>query len=120
MIYCYTCSSEKGCGHSFERSMSVKDWKAKVKCPECGRMAHQNLRMQHQGGNVDSQMMEYQFEGDHGTRMYAAAYLPNQIDEARKLHPGTDFRLHNGCYIPVIKNRRHKLQFLKERNFVEY
>jgi len=120
MVYVYTCSSKKGCGHTVERSMSVKDWKPKIKCPKCGRMAHQNLLAQHSSGGIDSQMREYQFYGDNGTRMYAAAYLPNQIDEARKKHPGTDFRLHNGCYIPVIKHRTHKLKFLKERNYTEY
>lgn len=120
MTYCYTCSSKKGCGHTFERSMPVSKWKPKVKCPMCKRMAHQNLLAQHQSGGVDSQMREYQFEGDTGTRMYAAAYLSNQIDEARKKHPGTDFRLHNGCYIPVIKHRRHKMKFLKERDYIEY
>jgi hypothetical protein len=52
--------------------------------------------------------------------MYAAAYLPNQIDEARKKHPGTDFRFVNNCYLPVIKNRTHKLKFLKERDYVEF
>ena len=119
-IYIYTCSSEKGCNHTFERFMSIDKWKPKVKCPKCGKMAHQNLLEQHKDGSIDSQMMEYQFDGDNGTRMYAASYLPNQIDEARKKHPGTDFKLHNGCYIPRIKNRTHKLKFLKERDYVEF
>ena len=118
-IYCYTCSSEKGCNHSFERSMAVKDWKAKVKCPKCGRMAHQNLLAQHSGGQVDSQMMEYRFEGDNGTRPYAASYLLNQKEDAHRVHPGTDFRVHNGCYMPVIKNKTHYKKYLKEMNFVE-
>ena len=118
MIYCYTCNN--GCDCTFERSMSVENWKASMKCPKCGKMAPQNLLAQHKSGGIDSQMMKYQFEGNTGTRMYAAAYLPNQINEARKRHPGTDFRLYNGCYIPVIKHRRHKLKFLKERgNWIE-
>jgi hypothetical protein len=100
--------------------MSAENWKSKTKCPKCGKIAHQDLLAQHRSGTIDSQMREYEFYGDNGTRMYAAAYLPNQIDEARKKHPGTDFRLCNGCYIPVIKNRTHKLKFLKERNFIEY
>jgi ribosomal protein L37E len=104
----------------FERSMTAENWKGGVKCPKCGKMAYQDLVTQHSSGGVDSQMREYEFYGSNGTRMYAASYLPNQIDEARKKHPGTDFKLHNGCYIPVIKNRRHKLKFLKERNFVEF
>lgn len=120
MLYVYTCSSEKGCNHTFERVMSAAKWKAKVRCPMCKRMAHQNLLAQHSGGQVDSQMMEYQFEGDNGTRMYAAAYLPNQMDEMKKRHPNRQFRLVNGCYLPCIKHRRDKLQFLKERgNWIE-
>lgn len=120
MVYVYNCSSKKGCGHTFNRSMSVKDWKGKVKCPKCGRMANQNLLAQHSSGGIDSQMREYQMEGDNGTRMYAAAYLPNQIDEMKKKHPNRQFRFVNGCYLPVIKHRRDKLQFLKERgNWIE-
>ena len=118
--YVYTCSSKKGCGHTFERFMEISKWKAKVKCPKCGKMAHQNLLEQHKGGNADSQMMEYQFEGDRGTRMYAAAYLPNQVEEMKKRHPNRKFIFRNGCYIPEIKHRRDKLQFLKERgNWIE-
>ena len=120
-VYVYTCSSEKGCGHTFERSMSVKDWKDKVKCPKCGKMAHQNLLAQHKDGNADSQMMEYTMEGDTGTRLYGASYLPQQLEDAKKKHPNRRFRLVNGCYLPVIKHRRDKLQYLKEYgNYVEY
>lgn len=114
-IYVFSC----GCGNTFEKFSSVKDWKPKRKCPKCGKMAHQNIIAEHKSGNVDSQMREYEFEGSTGTRMYGASYLPNQIDEARKLHKGTDFRLYNGCYLPVIKNRTHKLKYLKEMNFIE-
>lgn len=119
MIYCYKCSSKKGCGHAFERSMPAKDWKSRVKCPKCGKMAHQNLLAQHQGGKIDSQMMEYTMEGKRGCRMYAAGYLPNQMDEARKIHPGREFRLVNGAMLPVIKNRTDRKKYLKEMNFVE-
>jgi hypothetical protein len=119
MVYVYTCSSKEGCGHTFESVCSVKDWTNKRVCPECGKIANQNLLEQHKGGNVDSQMMEYEFYGETGTRMYAASYLPNQIKEARKKHKGTDFVFHNGCYIPRIKNRRHKLKYLKEMNYIE-
>jgi len=64
-------------------------------------------------------MKDYDFEGSAGTRMYTASYLPTQTEEARKRHKGTEFREHNGCLLPVIKNRTHKLRYLKERNFVE-
>jgi len=120
MKYVYTCSSEKGCGNTFERSMSVDKWKSKVKCPKCGKMANQNLLEQHKSGGIDSQMRDYQFYGDTGTRPYAASYLLNQKKEAHKIHPGTDFREYNGCYMPIIKNKTHYKKFLKERNFVEF
>ena len=120
MIYTFTCSSEKGCGHTFDKSIPVDKWKSKAKCPKCGKMANQNLLEQHKSGNADSQMKEYEFYGDNGTRMYAAAYLPNQVDEMRKRHPNRQFRFVNGCYLPVIKHRRDKLQYLKERgNWIE-
>jgi len=101
--------------------MSVKDWKQRVKCPKCGRMAPQNLLAQHAGGNIDSQMMEYTMEGERGTRLYGACYLPHQLEDAKKKHPNRRFRLVNNCYLPVIKHRRDKLQYLKEYgNYVEY
>ena len=122
MIYCYSCSSKKGCGHTFEHVTTANKWKPKKKCPKCGKMAHQNLLTQHQGGNIDSQMREYTMEGSAGTRMYAASYLPQQMEEMKKKHPNRQFRLVNGCYLPVIKHRRDKLQYLKEygRGYVEY
>ena len=120
MLYIYTCSSKKGCGHTFDRSMSVDDWKSKIRCPKCNKMAYQNLLAQHSSGGIDSQMIEYQFEGDTGTRPYAASYLMNQKTEAHKKHPGTDFREHGGCYMPVIKNKTHYKKYLREMNFVEF
>jgi hypothetical protein len=101
--------------------MSVKDWKSKVKCPKCGRMANQNLLVQHSSGGIDSQMREYTMEGACGTRLYGASYLPQQLEDAKKKHPNRRFRLVNGCYLPVIRHRRDKLQYLKEYgNYVEY
>lgn len=87
----------------------------KVKC-RCGKMAHRDWNAY---GDVDSQMMDYSFEGDTGTRMYPASYLPTQADEAKKRHPGTEFREHQGCLVPVIRNRTHRLKYLREKNFVE-
>jgi hypothetical protein len=113
-LYCFRCE----CGKSFEKVLSMKDCLKSQNC-ECGKKAHRDLIAEHRDGTVDSQMREYQFEGEHGTRMYAASYLPNQINEARKVHPGTDFKLRNGCYIPVIKNRNHKLKYLREMGYVE-
>lgn len=119
-IYVYSCSSDKGCGHTFERFISIGKWKAKVKCPKCGKMANQNLLEQHKGGNADSQMIEYTMEGKTGTRLYAASYLPHQISEAKRVHPGREFKLVNGAYIPVIKNRTDKKKYLKEMDYTEY
>lgn len=78
-----------------------------------------NLVADHKYGNVDSQMIEYHFEGSNGTRLYPCGVLPNQIDETRKKNPNTEYKFHNGCYLPVIKNRQHKLKFLKDNGFEE-
>lgn len=115
--YSYRCLT---CGTTFELVVSMKDVKQEEPCPTCGKQAYHDLIADHSGGGVDSQNREYEFYGERGTRLYAGAYLPNQIDEARKKHPGTNFVLYNGCFIPRIRNRRHKLQYLKERNFIEY
>ena len=116
-IYCYKCEE---CGNSFEKTLSMKDCMKSQKCT-CGKVAVRDLIAEHCDGGVDSQMREYQFEGDTGTRMYAASYLPNQMDEARRKHPGRDFKEVNGAMLPVIKHRRDKLKYLKEfGNYVEY
>ena len=90
-----------------------------VRC-ECGKTAIRDFQAEVCGGVIDSQHREYDFDGDNGTRLYAAAYLPHQKSEMRKNHPGRDFKLRNNCYLPVIKDRQDYKRFLKERNFIEY
>jgi len=94
----------------------MKDCMKPQKC-SCGKIAIRDLVAEHCDGGVDSQMREYQFYGNTGTRMYAASYL--DLVEAKRVHPDTDFKFHNGCYVPDIKHRTHKLKYLKEMNFVE-
>lgn len=80
------------------------------------------------GGDIDAgfpplwvnRFKDYHFHGDDGCRMYAASYLPNQISEAKRVHPGREFKLVNGAYIPVIKNRTDRKKYLKEMNYIEY
>ena len=114
--YCFKCSV---CGKSYEKMLPMSKAEWTDNCT-CGAVANRDIVTEHKSGNVDSQMREYQFDGDNGTRMYAAAYLPHQMEEMKKNHPNRKFKLVNGAYIPVIKHRRDKLQFLKERgNWVE-
>ena len=114
--YSYVCSE---CKTVFEFVSSMKEWQQIRPCPKCEANANHSVVLDHKAGGVDSQMKEYEFYGSNGTRMYAASYLPSQMAEARKLHPGTDFVLHNGCYIPRIKHRRHKLKYLREMGYIE-
>ena len=115
--YSYRCLA---CNTTFELVVSMKDVKQVEPCPNCGGQAHHDLIADHSGG-VDSQMREYEFYGEHGTRLYSACYLPHQLEDAKKKHPNRQFRKVNGCYLPVIKHRRDKLQYLKEYgNYVEY
>jgi putative FmdB family regulatory protein len=116
-LYCFTCQN---CGNTFERHASIQHPPLWRKCSVCGKRASRNIIAEHCDGTVDSQMREYSMDGSTGTRLYAASYLPSQIEEAKRKHPGRDFRLVNGCYLPVIRNRRDKLHYLKEHGFVEY
>jgi putative FmdB family regulatory protein len=116
MIYCYKCLE---CGKQFEEVLSMSESDKKISC-ECGGNTVRDFQTEVSGGVIDSQHREYDFEGSNGTRMYAAAYLPHQKEEMLKNHPGRDFKLRNGCYLPVIKDRMDKKQFLKERGFIEY
>jgi hypothetical protein len=84
-----------------------------VKCT-CGKAAKRDYRAEVSGGVLNSQHKEYEMFSSNGTRMYAASYLPQQLEDAKKKHPGRSFKLVNGCYLPEIKHRRDKLQYLKE------
>lgn len=112
-LYPFKCS---GCGLEFEKNCSMNEAPLKTKCLKCNKTAHRDWNAY---GKTDSQMIDYSFESNNGTRLYPCAVLPNQVDEAKKRHPGTEFRMHNGAYLPVIRNRTHKLRFLKEQNFCE-
>lgn len=117
-VYCYLCPD----GHSFEQVLPMADCMKKQKCPECGRKAIRNIVAEHADGTVDSQMREYILEGENGCRPYAMSYLPQQMSEARKKHPGRDFREVNGCFIPVIKHRQDYKKYMKQFDptYVEY
>ena len=114
-VYSFQCK----CGNIFVKYSSIKDYKSKRKCSKCGKMACHSVILDHKDGNVDSQMKDYRFDGETGTRLYPCAVLPNQLEETKKKHPGTEYKLHNGSYLPVIKNRAHKLKFLKEHGWEE-
>jgi len=113
--YCFRC---KACGAKFEEVHSITAAPTKARCL-CGADAGRDWKAEVAGGVLDSQMREYDFDGECGCRMYPAGYLPNQAAEAHAKHPGTDFRVCNGTLLPVIRNRRHKLKYLKEHGFVE-
>lgn len=115
--YCYSCEN---CGNSFEHTCSMSQMTKTRKCPSCGKRAYHDFVSDHKYGNTDSQMREYSIDGSSGTRLYTASYLPSQVDEMKKRHPGRDFKFINGCYLPVIRNRTDKLKYLRERNYVEY
>jgi hypothetical protein len=96
----------------------MADFKEKRKC-KCGRMAQHSIVLDHKDGNADSQMKDYSFYGDTGTRLYPCSVTKDGLAEARRQHPGTDYQYHNELYIPVIKNRAHKKKFLREHGYVE-
>lgn len=114
-VYTYVCS----CGKIFEKFSSIANYQEKRKC-ECGKIANHSIALDHRYGNVDSQMKEYQFDGENGTRLYPCAVLPSQIEEAKRQHPTTDYIYHQGCYVPRIRNRTHRKRFLKEHGFIEF
>lgn len=115
-IYSFYCEN---CGNRFEKFVLITKYKKTRKCPKCGSKVYHDIIADHRGGNVDSQMREYLFDSDTGTRLYPLGVLPNQIDEERKRNPDIEYRLHNGCYLPVVHNRTEKLKLLKRKNYVE-
>lgn len=116
--YNFMCS---GCNNSFVEFVPIQEYKDNLKCPECGERSEHAYALDHADGTADSQMREYTIYGDNGTRLYGASYLPNQAAEAKKNHPGVEFVNHNNCLLPVIKNRTHKLKYLKQYgDYVEF
>ena len=43
-----------------------------------------------------------------------------QIEEAMKLHPGTDFKRFGHSFRPLIRNRAHKLEVMKQVGYEEF
>uniref|UniRef100_A0A6H2A4Y2 Uncharacterized protein n=1 Tax=viral metagenome TaxID=1070528 RepID=A0A6H2A4Y2_9ZZZZ len=43
-----------------------------------------------------------------------------QIEEAKRLHPGTDWKKFGHSYRPLIKNRTDKKRLMQEANYEEY
>ena len=43
-----------------------------------------------------------------------------QIKQAMKLHPGTDWKRFGKSFRPLIRNRGHKLQVMREAGYTEY
>jgi len=43
-----------------------------------------------------------------------------QIEEARKAHPGIEWKKQGRSYLPVIHNRAEKLKIMKQAKMVEY
>lgn len=114
-IYNYRCFV---CNKLIEKFSPINKIRKSIKC-SCGAKATRDWVADHQGGNVDSQMREYSFDADTGTRLYPLGVLSNQIDEERKKNPDIEYRFHNGTYLPVVHNRTEKLKLLKRKNFVE-
>jgi len=114
-IYSFHCPA---CGRQYDRVRPMAESGETDLC-DCGAQARRDWRSEVAGGVLDSQNRDYTFDGDNGTRLYPSSYLPHQAAQARREHPGTDFRLHNGALIPEIHNRRHKLAYLKEMGHVE-
>ncbi len=113
--YVYHCPT---CG-DFELVQRMSEAADSTQC-SCGLEARRNRQAEMASGTLDCMHREYDLYGEHGTRLYPASYLPNQAAKARREHPGTDFKEHNGALLPVIKDRAHKLRYLKEHGFVEY
>ena len=88
---------------------------------DCGKAAKRDRKAEIASGALDCNNRDYAFYGEHGTRLHGATYLPQSADRAHREHPDTEFVLHNSALYPVIKNRAHKLRYLKEMgNWVEY
>lgn len=108
------------CGEVTEQFLPIQKKIRTRKCGCGGRIIH-DFVADHKAGTIDSQMREYQFDGSTGTRLYPAALLTEeQVNKARQQHPGFDWKKHNGCYLPVIKNRQDKKRFLKQKGWVEF
>lgn len=43
-----------------------------------------------------------------------------QIEEAKRLHPGVEWKKFGHSYRPLIKNRPEKLKMMKQANFAEF
>ena len=93
------------------------DYDAPDECPQC-RHRHYVLRY------LKEPRAKYNFVniGYKDTPRYSASLgvSETQIEEAVKLHPGTEWKKFGHSYRPLIKNRTDKKRLMKEANFCEY
>ena len=98
----------------------VKDYPnedSPARCPKCGRATYtlrfiRNPRTKPKFVNI----------GYKDTPRYSASLgvSETQIEEAKRLHPGTEWKRFGHSFRPLIKNRTDKKRLMKEADFEEY
>ena len=96
----------------------AQDYKeSPTKCPECGGKWYL-LRF------ITKPRVKPKFVniGYKDTPRYSVSMgvSETQIEEAVRLHPGTEWKKFGHSYRPLIKNRTDKKRLMKEANFCEY
>jgi len=101
-IYSYRCSN----GHLTEDFVPVMEPRATVPCETCGQPSHRSYS--DEAKNTD--LVHNERWSD------AMGVVPNQIPEAMKTFPGSEYNSEGQL---LIKNRKHKLFEAKRRGYTE-
>ena len=90
-------------------------------CDVCG--SERVLQTVARGSVEDPNMKEEVVNICYGENPRYSASLgvtETQIEEAMKLHPGTDFKRFGHSFRPLIRNRAHKLEVMKQAGYEEF
>lgn len=89
------------------------------RCPKCSLTNYRvlygdKIRRHSEFCNIDGMIKEnprYSISG---------AVLDEDLQAARKMHPGREFKKFGNSWRPLIRNRQDKLKYIKEANAYEY
>lgn len=97
------------CGKIFRYMSTISSRNEPIEC-ECGLMANRNVEAEL---NVGSRK---KWVGDNPRFSISMGVPPSQVNEFRKRFPESTYDNRGRL---LIKNRKHKLQEMKRRDFVE-
>jgi hypothetical protein len=101
------------CGFKFDEFRRIKHRNDAGKCPECLHSAGRDIKTELNSGSAFDATCQ-----EHERWSWAMGVCPEQIPEAMKNFPGSEYHPETGQL--RVKSRKHKLSEMKRRGMEEY